>query len=98
DRLRDDHGGPDRVEQRERVEVPSVREVQHHEQPAADRTPDRQPAPPDLDRADEPVLVPLVAREEVVDPGADHAGDHDGYRDFGYFFRVVTGLSPADAR
>ena len=96
DRLRDDDAGTDRVEQRERVEVPAPGEDHHGEQAAAHRAPDREAALPDLERAGDPALAPLVSGEQVVNARADDAGDHDRHRDLGDDLRVVPGAPPAD--
>ncbi len=59
DCLRKYDAGRDRVHERERVEMPAPREHEHRDQAAADRAPDRQPALPDLERADEAASLQL---------------------------------------
>ena len=59
------------------------REDHDCDQTARDRAPDREAALPDLEGARDPALTPLVTGEQVVDARADHARDHDGYRDLG---------------
>src|SRR6202023_3408693 len=96
DCLRNHYAGSDGVEQRERVEMTATRDDQHRDQSAGDRTPDRESAFPDLERAGDPTFAPFVSGEQVVNARADDAAHHNGYRDLRDYLGVMSGSSPAN--
>ena len=61
---------------------------------AGDRAPDRQAAAPDLQRLERIVGVQLVVGDHVVEPRADHAGEHDPDRDLRDLLGIVTHALP----
>ena len=69
-----------------------------HDEATDDRTPDRQATAPDLHRAEEAALCPVVTREQVVHPRPNDPTDHHRNGESTDLVRIVPLTSPATLR